>query len=391
MRTTASQTGNDRVEILPVVDARQLDAFIRLPHRIYADDPAWVPPLHIERRMHLSPRHNPFFEHGEGQLFLALRRGEVVGRVSAHIDRLFNATHPDEPPTGFFGFIEAVDNAHVFAALLDAAQGWLRARGIVRMRGPFNWSINQESGLLVKGFDTPPAVMMGHARHWYDAHMHTAGMRKVMDLLAYDYTREMRAPEKFLTLAQRLKDKGDLHVRGLVKRELRAELDLIMDIFNDAWSANWGFVPFTAREIRQMGDELRWLVGEHDVAIATWKGEPAAFTVVIPDINRMIADFGGRLLPFNWAKLIWRLKFAGPPERMRMPLMGVRRKYQNSTIGAALALAVIDKVNTYHRDRGVQGAELSWILETNMRTRKLIESTGARHYKTYRIYEREIP
>ena len=383
-------TSTDGVEVWPVVDDAQFDAFIHLPHRIYADDPAWVPPLHIERRLHLSRRHNPFFEHGEGELFLAYRHGEVVGRISAHIDHLFNTTHPDEPPTGFFGFIEAVDNPNVFAALLNAAEHWLRVRGCKRMRGPFNWSINQESGLLVAGFDTPPAIMMGHARHWYDAHMKAAGMRKAMDLLAYDYTREMRAPDKLLHLVQRFKDKGELRVRGLNKRHLRAELDLIMDIFNDAWSENWGFVPFTAREIRQMGDELRWILGKHHVAIATWKGEPAAFTVVMPDINRMIADFDGRLLPFNWAKLIWRLKFAGPPERMRMPLMGVRKRYQNGVVGAALALAVIDEVNMYHRDRGVQSAELSWILETNTRTRKLIESTGARACKTYRIYERDI-
>ena len=379
----------NNIKVTPVRDGRQLAAFIRLPHAIYADDPAWVAPLHVERRMHLS-RSNPFFEHGEGELFIAWRGGEPVGRISAQIDHLHLRRYADEPPTGFFGFIEGVDDERVFAALLDAAAEWLRERGMRRMRGPFSWNINQESGLLVDGFSTPPAIMMGHARPWYDAHVRAAGLEKVMDLLAYDYTREMRAPTKMLTFIERLKRKGDLQVRGLNKRRLREELALIMGIFNDAWANNWGFVPFTETEIRKLGDELRLVIGEHEVAIASWKGEPAAMAVVMPDINRMIADFNGRLLPFNWLKLIRRLKFAGAPERMRMPLMGVKRKFQNTTVGAALALAVIDEVNMYHRERGVQGAELSWILETNTRVRHLIESTGAVPYKTYRIYERTI-
>ncbi len=384
---SASSIDVSGISVRSVSSGRELAAFIRLPHAIHADDPAWVPPLEVDMRMRLSKK-QPYFRHAEGELFIAWRGDDPVGRISAQIDRLHLERHGDE--TGFFGFLEGHDDPAIFLALLQVAADWLRARGMRRMRGPFSWSINQESGLLVDGFDTPPAVMMGHARPWYGPHVEAAGMEKVMDLLAYDFLNGMRPPEKMRTFIRRLKEKGDLVVRPMNRRRFDEELRLIMDIFNDAWAGNWGFVPFTEAEIRQMGKELRFIIGAHDVAIAEWKGTPAAMTVVMPDINRMIADFNGRLLPFNWLKFLWRLKFAGPPERMRMPLMGVRRKFQNTAAGASLALAVIDEVNEYHAARGVRGAELSWILETNTRVRKVIESTGAKPYKTYRIYERAI-
>ncbi len=384
---SAVSTDASGISVRSVSGGRELATFIRLPHAIYADDPAWIPPLEVDMRMRLTKR-QPYFEHAEGELFIAWRGDAPVGRITAQIDRLHLERYKDA--TGFFGFLEGHDDPAIFRALLEAAAAWLRARGMRRMRGPFSWSINQESGLLVDGFDTPPAVMMGHARPWYARHVEAAGLEKVMDLIAYDFHRGMRPPEKMRAFIRRLKEKGSLKVRPMNRKRFDEELRLIMEIFNDAWANNWGFVPFTEAEIRQMGQELRFIIGERDVAIAEWKGEPAAMTVVMPDINRMIADFNGRLLPFNWLKFLWRLKFAGPPERMRMPLMGVRRKFQNTSAGAALALAVIDEVNEYHAGRGVQSAELSWILETNERVRHVIESTGAKPYKTYRIYERAI-
>ncbi len=381
-------TGHADITVRPVENGRLLKAFIRLPHRIYADDPAWVPPLDLERREHLSPRKNPFFEHGEATLFLAFRGDEPVGRISAQIDRLHLERHGDG--TGFFGFLEAVDDQAVFDALFDAAAGWLRARGMGRMRGPFSFSINQESGLLVEGFAHPPVIMMGHARPYYDARVKACGFEKVMDLIAYDYPGLQPVPEAMARMLARLKEKGKLTVRPMDMRRLREELSLIMDIFNDAWAENWGFVPFTEREIRKLGDELKLIVSERDVWIAEYRGEPAAMVVTLPDINEYIRDFGGRLLPFNWLKLIWRLKFGGPPRTVRMPLMGVRRRYHGTAVGSALALAVIDAVRFYHAERGVQRGELSWILETNTRMRHMIEAVGGVPYKTYRIYEKAI-
>jgi GNAT superfamily N-acetyltransferase len=381
-------TAQETITVREVAGRRMLKSFIRLPHRIYAGDPAWVPPLDLERREHLSPGRNPFFGHGEAALFLAFRGKEPVGRISAQIDRLHVERHGDG--AGFFGFLEAVDDRAVFAALFAAAEKWLKARGMVRMRGPFSFSINQESGLLVDGFSHPPVVMMGHARPYYQKHVEACGLKKAMDLIAYDYPGLQPVPEAMARMLRRLKEKGVLTVRPMNKRRLKEELALIMDIFNDAWAENWGFVPFTEEEIRKFGKELRLIVDERDVWIAEYKGEPAAMVVTLPDINEFIRDFGGRLLPFNWLRLIWRLKFGGPPQTVRMPLMGVRRRYHNTAVGSALALAVIDAVRFYHAGRGVRRGELSWILETNTRMRHMIEAVGGVPYKTYRIYEKAI-
>ncbi|HHN67354.1 MAG TPA: N-acetyltransferase [Thermopetrobacter sp.] len=374
--------------IRPVENKRDLKAFIRLPHAVFADDPAWVPPLDVERRMHLSVRHNPFFDHGEAQLFLAERDGRPVGRISAHLNHLHLRRHEDA--TGFFGFLDAIDDVRVFRALLEAAGNWLRAKGMARARGPFSFSINEESGLLVDGFDTPPVVMMNHARPWYDAHVRACGYAKAMDLYAYLYDQLTEAPESMLRMLRRLKDKGRLKVRFAVRKNLAAELDVLRDIFNDSWRDNWGFVPFTEAEMKQLGDIMRWIMVEEDVVIAEIDGRPAAMAVVMPDINRWIGDFNGRLLPFNWLKLIRRAKFAGPPHTVRLALMGVRRQYQKSAIGAALTVAIIDTIRDHHSKRGVKRAELSWVLESNKPMRRIIEAVQAAPYKTYRVYEKTL-
>ncbi len=380
-------TNDQNLETVPVSSSRDMREFIRLPHAIYADDPHWVPPLDLERKEHLS-RKNPFFGHGEAQLFLVRRDGRTVGRISAQVNRLHLERYDDA--TGFFGFLEAVEDEAVFRALFEAAENWLRERGMKHVRGPFSYSINEESGLLVEGFEHPPVIMMGHARPWYGPMVEACGYGKVMDLIAYILRGLEPMPEAAMKLLRRLKEKGRLTVRPLNRKRLREELDLIMDIFNDAWADNWGYVPFTEAEIRKLGDDLNMIVDERDVWIASLDGEPSAMVVTLPDINEWIRDFGGRLLPFNWAKLIWRLKFGGPPKTVRMPLMGVRRKYHGKAVGSALALAVIDAARDYHSGRGVQQGELSWILETNRPTRKLIETLGGEPYKTYRVYEKAL-
>ena len=376
-----------QLSVEPVVSRRDMREFIRMPHAVYADDPHWVPPLDLERKEHLS-RKNPFFGHGEAQLFLARRNGRAVGRISAQINRLHLERYGDA--TGFFGFLEAEEDEAVFRALFDAAENWLRERGMERVRGPFSYSINEESGLLVEGFDHPPVIMMGHARPWYGPMVEACGYGKAMDLIAYILRGLKPMPEAAMKLLGRLKEKGRLSVRPLNRKRLREELDLIMDIFNDAWANNWGYVPFTEAEIRKLGDDLNMIVEERDVWIASLDGEPSAMVVTLPDINEWIRDFGGRLLPFNWAKLIWRMKFGGPPRTVRMPLMGVRRKFHGKAVGSALALAVIDAARDHHAGRGVRQGELSWILETNSPTRKLIETLGGEPYKTYRVYEKVL-
>ena len=370
------------------VDGRaDLKRFLNLPFDIYRDDPNWVAPLYAERLRHLDPRRNPYFHHAEAQFFLAERGGVVVGRISAQRDRLHLERHKDG--AGHFGFLEAIEEKAVFAALIDAAAAWLAARGATRMRGPFSLSINDESGLLVDGFDRPPSVMMNHARPYYGPQLEALGFAKAKDLIAYDYDASKPMPQAMAALVDRALRNGRLDLRPLSKRHLDRDLAIIMDIFNDAWSDNWGFVPLTEAEIARLGQTLKALVGEDYVAIASWRGEPAAMAVSLPDVNRAIHDLCGRLLPFGWARLLWRV-FARPPPAVRMPLMGVRKAYQHSAAGSTLALGVLARVREGHLKRGTTQAELSWILEDNLPMRRMIEALGGVAYKTYRIYERAL-
>jgi GNAT superfamily N-acetyltransferase len=380
-------TSMSAIEVVPVQSPQHLSAFIDLPKRIYADDPNWIAPLEIERRMHFDMKRNPFFAHAEGQLFLAYENGEPVGRISAHLDHLHLKRYADH--TGHFGFLEALDRQAVFTALLSAAERWLKKRELKRVQGPFNFSINDECGLLVDGFDTPPVVMMGHARRYYRERLDAAGYVKAKDLLAYRLDMHNALPRPLAAMLAKTRSTGNLSVRPLSKRNLARDLGIIIDIFNDAWAQNWNFVPMTEAEVENLGNVLRFLLDEEHVAIATYDGEPAAMIVTFPDFNIMWRDLNGRLLPFGWAKLLWRLKFSRH-EAFRVPLLGVRQKYRGSALGTILILSVIEAANRFHRSRGTMSCEFSWVLEDNRPMRRLIEVVGAEPYKTYRIYEKSI-
>lgn len=375
------------IDIVPVTTNAERDAFIRLPFSLYRDDPLWIPPLLLERREHLDRKKNPYFEHAEVAMWLARRDGRDVGRISAQICRLHQERYKDS--SGQFGFIEGINDPAVFAALFSAAEGWLRDRGARICRGPFNFSINDEIGLLVDGFDTPPSFMMAHTHPYYIDRVEERGYAKAKDVIAYDYRTTDKLPNNMEKVFQRVAKSGELTIRPLNRANLQEDLDLILDIFNDAWDDNWGFVPMTPSEISALGTNLKMLVKDEFIAIAHFKGEPAAMAVTLPNVNDWIADLNGSLLPFGWAKLLWRLK-SGAPKSIRLPLMGVRKKYQTTSVGAALALSVIDAIRTYHEGRGTFHAELSWILEDNMAMRRMIEIVGAVPYKTYRVYEKEL-
>ncbi|MCP5081534.1 MAG: N-acetyltransferase [Alphaproteobacteria bacterium] len=380
-------TCDNRIEIRPVMGRQDLDAFLQLPFRLYQDDPNWVPPLHLERRDHLSPKNNPYYQHAEVQLFTAWRGGLCVGRISAQICALHQDRHKDL--CGQFGFIEAEDDPAVFATLFEAAEVWLRDRGMQRVRGPFNHSINEEVGLLVEGFDTPPQFLMGHARPAYDKHITGAGYEKARDLLAYIYDPRAEIPRAMAAMVKKVARSGDMHVRKLSKKNLARDLDIIIEIFNDAWSSNWNFVPMTEAEIKHLGQNLKLLVPEEYISIAYYQDQPAAMAVSLPNINEAIADLNGKILPFGWAKLLWRLKVAGV-KSARMPLMGVAKQFQGTPLGAALGIAAIDAVRAFHAANGTEQAELSWILEDNMAIRGIIEGLNATPYKRYRVYERML-
>jgi hypothetical protein len=375
------------VRIRPVEDRQALKQFLQLPAKLYERDPSWVQPLTFERLEHLDPHKNPYFEHAEVAYWLALRGDQPAGRISAQVDRLHLERYRDA--TGQFGFLEAADDPEVFGALFETAEAWLEARGLRRVTAPFSLSINDESGLLVDGFDTPPYLMMGHAARYYGPRVEERGYRKARDLIAYAFDVVAPPPPRARRMLERLSRGAGLSFRPIEMRRFDQELQTIVDIFNDAWSDNWAFVPMTPAEVRYMGKNLKPSVRAGHAWIGEVDGEAAAMTVTLPNVNEAIADLGGRLLPLGWAKLLWRLKVRGT-RSARMPLMGVRRKYQGTPKGAALALGVIEAVRSWHAAHGAREAELSWVVEDNQPTHDIIRLVGGRPYKTYRVYEKAL-
>lgn len=370
------------IEIIPVRTAAELDRFITLPSRLYANDPAYVAPLVLERQEALSPKKNPYFEHAEAQFWLARRGGRDVGRISAQVDRLVT-----DPEVGHFGMIAAEDDGEVYAALFEAAESWLRARGKRHILGPFNLSINEETGLLVDGFDTPPVMLMGHDPRYSAARIEALGYGKAKDLIAYMYDIDHELPRA----ARRKIDSRtaqSLTVRQLDKSRYIEEFDTVTAIFNDAWSQNWGFIAFTPAEIAHMAKSLKMLIDPTCVAIVEMNGEAVGFGIALPNLNELIADFNGRLFPFNWLKLLWRLRRGA--RTARVPLMGIRRSFSGSMAGELAPFLVIDALRKGLQAKGVRQVELSWILEDNKPMRHVIEALGALPYKTYRVYDKRL-
>ena len=372
------------LSIQPIAGSRDLRRFIDLPSTIFADCPEWITPLHIERRLHMG-KHNPYFEHAEWQGWLALRDGLPVGRISAQIDRVRLDHYRDD--TAFFGFLDAVDDVDVFRLLLDTASAWLREHGITRVRGPFNFSSNHDCGVLVDGFDTPPVVMMPHALPYYAHHIEALGYTQAQDLLAYRIDTDFQVPRGMQSLID--KSAGQIQLRPLDRKHTDRDFLILRDIFNDAWSNNWEFTPFSEAEFRDIGQTLAPLIKDDFLQIAEIDGEPVGMIVLLPNLNELIRDLDGRLLPFGWLKLIWRLKRVGARSG-RIPLMGIRKQWQSSLLGTAMVYRLIGALHEPALREGIQEVEMSWILESNQAMRRVIESLGGVAYKRYRIYERQL-
>jgi GNAT superfamily N-acetyltransferase len=366
---------------------RFLRRFLDVPAGIFADDPNWVAPLTFERRQHLDPRFNPFFAHAEVAFWVASVGNRPVGRVSAQIDQSAGAGNLERE--GHFGFLDAIDDEAVFASLMATVEGWLAERGITRISGPFSLSINDQCGLLVDGFDSPPSVMMGHARPYYAERLQALGYSKTKELIAYHYRLDQEFPESAQRFLRKAKARENMTFRSACMGEFATEMARVVDIFNDAWAGNWGFVPFSAADMRYIGRSLKPLLRAGDVAFGEVDGDTASMAVCLPNLNEAIADLSGKLMPFGWLKLIWRLKVRGLTTA-RLPLMGVRRRYHGTAISTALMLGVIEAVRDEHRRRGTRSAELSWVLEDNIPMRTAIEILGGRPYKRYRIYAKKI-
>jgi len=374
-----------QLEIREVTGKKALKTFIRVPWSIYKDDPNWIAPLLFERKEALSSK-NPFFKHAVWRAWIAYQDGKPVGRISAQIDELHQQRYNNK--TGFFGLIEAPDDFDIFSALFEAAENWLRKNGMQQIVGPFNLGINQEVGILVDGFNTPPRVMTSHSPRYYGAAIEACGYQPAQEMLAYELDiHSYTSPISMQDLISRNSDR--VKVRQLDPKNKEADFDLMRDIFNDAWQDNWNFVPFTQEEFRTIGKELSMVVPADFMQIAEIDGEAAAFIVLLPDLNEVSADLNGRLLPFGWAKLLWRLKVRFP-KACRIPLMGVRQKYQNTIFGPTMALMLIESVIVPGMSRKGETVEMSWILDSNKPTINIIEKFGGKITKRYRMYEKDL-
>ncbi len=378
-----------QIEIAPVSGKGDLSAFIDCAYRLNANDPNWVPPLRADMVELLTPGRNPFHEHARVQLFLARRAGAVVGRISAHIDELALAQPPEQgfgPGTGQWGLMEAEDEA-VMAALIARAELWLREQGMTRVLAPVSMSMWEEPGLLVKGHDHPPMLMMGHHNAAYQGWIEAQGYTEAKRLFTYDFD---HAREGFPELVNRIVASGERSSRIMVRKVDTSRFDedaaICINILNAAWSKNWGFVPFTQTEIKYGAKKLKPLIQEGANMIAYVDGEPAAFMLAWPDINLKLKHYGGKLFPFNWAKLLWWLRNP-QSENWRVPLMGVIPKYQNSRMASQLAFMMIEYIRRFAvANHGAKRAEVGWILEDNQGMVAIADAIGSKVNREYLIY-----
>lgn len=378
--------------ITPVSGKADLRAFIDLPWRLYASDPNWVPPLKSEVRELLTPGKNPFFGHAEAQYFLARRGERVVGRISAHIDKLALEQPVEQgmgPGTGNFGLFEAEDDATA-KALIAAAEDWLRAKGMTRVLGPISLSIWEEPGLLIEGHDHPPTVMMGHNSPAYQAMIEGAGYTPVKQLKTYELDITRAFPPLIQRIVQSGEKNGRIRIRKVDKKRFDAEAAIILSILNDAWGNNWGFVPITDAEVAHTGKKLKPIVFEDLIMIAELDGEPVAFMMTLPDLNQAIKPMNGSLLPFGWIKL---LKWLKRPDcrTMRVPLMGVVQRLQSSRMASQLAFMMIEYIrrNAIANYGSVRG-EIGWVLDDNQGMNAIADAIESKVNKVYQIYEKPL-
>jgi GNAT superfamily N-acetyltransferase len=370
------------VDVRPVRGWRDLGEFIELPFRLHSTSPVWVPPLRIERRLFLNRRVNAFFKHGDAQLFLAERDGRVVGRISAQHDDAFNAYHDNR--WGMFGFLELEDDPEVLTALLGAAEEWLRGRRCDRMIGPMDFTMNDESGVMIEGFDRVPMVKQPWHPPYYAARCEEAGLTKAMDLLMWELVigdRERILPVVF-KLAQEVEPRHGIRLRKMSRRTLRSDMDRFADVYNSAWSENWGFVPYSKADLDAYTQELHLVFDPHWFMVAeTADGETVGVAITVPDINQVLMRMKGRLLPLGWWYFLRRRRLI---DRVRVGFLGVKPEFQHTGIAAKMYVEHFDMAAVTPQTWG----EMGWILETNRNMNRAMEAMGGRVVRRYRVYER---
>jgi len=371
------------VQITPVRGPRQLREFVALPYRLHSATP-WVPPLKLERYAFLSRRLNPYFTHGEAEYFLARRRGRVVGRITAQVNHAFNAQHDSR--WGNFGFLELEDDPEVLDALLEAVSSWVGARGMERLVGPMDFTMNDESGILIEGFDRPPIIRQPWHPPYYARLLEQAGMAKAMDLFMWD----LHFPDRYTgmmeflpAIAEKARTEHGVRIRKMSRLRLRRELDEFAKVYNAAWSKNWDFVPFSKQDLDAEALNFQLIFDSDWFMVAEIDGRTAAVAITVPDMNQVLARMNGRLLPFGWWHFLNRSRII---DRVRIGFLGVMPEQQHTGVAAALYIEHFEIAERTRRKSGVAG----WILETNKAMNRALEAMGGRISVRYRVYEREL-
>lgn len=378
------------IAVRPIGFGRAARPFIDVQWRVYRDDPSWIPVLRRVQRERLDPRRAPFLTYGQAQLFIVERDGEPVGRISAQINPLHDAKWGER--AGFFGYYDCIDDREASAALFEAAEDWLRERGAEYARGPISFTLNDEAGCLVDGFDAPSMVAMPHGRPWFGPAIESAGYAKAKDLWAYRYPVDSPLEPRRRDAYERIHAMEEVSVRPFDKRRLRQDVRLATRIYNEAWSENWGSIPITDAEADELADALAQFADPGLTAMVEIGGEPAAMVIAVPNLNEAARDLDGRMLPFGWAKLAWRLPIMPPREQLesgRVMLLGVRPEFRTRRY-AHLGAMLMAEVHVRGRARGYKWAELGWVLEDNRLLNSALARTDAEVRKVYRIYQKDL-
>jgi len=374
------------IEVREISPGGSLRDFLNVVTDIYASDTAYIRPLDQDLKDRLSHKKNPFFTHGEGAVFTAYKAGKCVGRITTSIDQEHLDRYRDK--TGFWGFLDTVDDPEVSGALLARAESWLSSRGMTRAQGPMSINVNEEMGCLVEGFDTPPFVLMPHHRPYQAKLIEDAGYEKVKDVFAWRY--EVGTLNPRVTKARdEIKAMPEVTSRTVSYRDMQRDVELIMDIFNDAWSENWGFVPLTQPEVNKTAQDFKLFLVPEITRIVSIDGEPAAVAVAIPNLNELIGDLDGKLFPLGLPKLLYRLKVKGP-KTGRVLILGIRKKWRHVRKYASLSLFLYAELNESGKKLGMTSGELGWTLEDNGPVNMGIRAMGAKPYKRYRVFTKSL-
>jgi len=371
------------VQVRPVTSRGELREFVELPFRLHSTSPQWVPPLRLERHVFLSRRFNAFFRHGEARYFLARRDGRVAGRISAHIDHKLNAQQDNR--WGLFGFLEMEDDPEVASALLDAAAGWLRARGRDRMVGPMDFRMNDESGIVVEGHHLAPMIRQPWHPPHYAPLCEGAGLEKLTDLLMWELHISDR--EKMLPIVPQLAEQAEkehgVRIRRMSRRSLRRDLDVFAEVYNRAWRKFWYFTPYDKADLDAYAHEMQLVFDEDWFMVAEIDGEPVAVAITVPDVNQALRRMNGRLLPFGWWHFLTKRRYI---DRVRVGFLGVKPEFQHTGVAARL---YVEHFDTSARTP-IKGGEMGWILEDNDAMNRGMEAMNGRVVKRYRVFQRVL-